>query len=262
MKNLKNLVVCLICCLLPAAAMGLGVLLLFANTVFNLAFAVTYVIIPLTSVLLIGWIAFVGKKALVKALLIVAVLVVFAVSFLYSSIIGTFEMLEHSENGEIGEDYSETCDAFPSMPTVAELTDYVGIEHYDYFSSCFGFFTCDADTLIVTYEPLEYQKQKALLDDRYVFQEDKITVTDEKTLMPIPRDPYFTVGDYSFRLLAIGSEYGSETYYPKRMIFIATNDRESSISYTAFCDDDLDYIESPEEFLLNDCGWKYIIRSK
>lgn len=245
MKNVKNLALCLACCILPVLAIGLGVLLLFASTVFNVAFAVTYVIIPLTSVLLIVWIAFVAKKTTVKATLIGLVLVAFVLSFLYTNLIGTFEMLEHRENGEIGEGYSETCDSFPSMPTVAELKDYVRIEHYDYFSSCFGIFTCDADTLVVTYEPLEYQKQKALLDDRYLFQEDKIAVAD-----------------YSFRLLVTGGEYGSETDYPKRMVFIATNDRECSISYTAFCDDDLDYIESYEELLLGDCGWKHIIRSK
>ena len=73
-------------------------------------------------------------------------------------------------------------------------------------------------------------------------------------------NPFAKINDYSFRVLDINEEYSLEIDYPKRLVFIATNDQDNSISYTAFYDDDLDYIESLEEFLLNDCGWKYIIK--
>ncbi|MBQ4120656.1 MAG: hypothetical protein IJD35_01440, partial [Clostridia bacterium] len=64
---------------------------------------------------------------------------------------------------------------------------------------------------------------------------------------------------YSFRTLDV-NEYGSEIQYPQRMVFIATNDQSNSIAYTAFYNNDLDYIESLEAFLLRDCGWKHIIK--
>ncbi|MBQ9085400.1 MAG: hypothetical protein IJY24_07090, partial [Clostridia bacterium] len=73
-------------------------------------------------------------------------------------------------------------------------------------------------------------------------------------------NPFAKINDYSFRVLDINEEYGLEIDYPKRLVIIVTNDQDNSISYTAFYDDDLDYIESLEEFLLNDCGWKHIIK--
>ena len=78
------------------------------------------------------------------------------------------------------------------MPTMKEIGDYVQIEHYDYFSQSGLIFTCDADTLIVSYTDEEYQKQKALLDDRYVFQEEPVTALDYTCT------PYAEIQNYFF----------------------------------------------------------------
>ena len=239
--------------LFPMFAIAIGCFLLFADTVFNLAFAVTYVIVPVVSIALLALIIFAVKKALPKVMLTVFVLIAFVISFLFSSAIGTFEMLTHKQNTEIGERYAEVCEAFVAMPTLEEVGNCTKVEHYDYFSSCFGIFTCDADTLIVHYDSTEYQEQKNLLDNKYVFQKG------EMMSYGYTCNPFAQINDYSFRVLDINEEYGLEIDYPKRLVFIATNDRDNSISYTAFYNDDLDYIESLEEFLLNDCGWKHII---
>lgn len=74
-----------------------------------------------------------------------------------------------------------------------------------------------------------------------------------------PCEPFAEIHGYSFRVLDISDTYGTEIRYPAKMIFIATNDQSNSISYTAFYDDDIDYIESLEAFLLSDCGWKHIV---
>ena len=240
--------------LFPVFAIAVGCFLLFADAVFNLSFAVTYVIVPMVSIALLALIIFEVKKALPKVILTVFVLIAFVVSFLFSSALGTFEMLTYKQNAEIGENYTEVCEAFVSMPTLEEVGNYTKVEHYDYFSSCFGIFTCDADTLIVHYDSTEYQEQKNLLDSKYVFQKVEMTSCGYTC------NPFAKINDYSFRVLDINEEYGLGLDYPKRLVFIATNDQDNSISYTAFYDDDLDYIESLEEFLLNDCGWKHIIK--
>ena len=174
-------------------------------------------------------------------------------SFFISNLFGTFEMLTHKIDGEISESYNDVCKAFGSMPLLDELGNYTTAEHYDYFSSTFLIFTCDADTLIVYYNEAEYQEQKALLDTKYVFQETEM-IEHERACTP-----YAEISDYSFRTLSIDQKNGEEINYPQKLVFIATNDMEHSIAYTAFYDDDIDYIESLAEFLLKNCGWKHII---
>ena len=46
--------------------------------------------------------------------------------------------------------------------------------------------------------------------------------------------------------------------YPKSMVLIGTNDETHEIVWSYYDDDDLDWIPDPQEFLLEDCGWKYI----
>lgn len=238
--------------LLPVLAVSLGCSLLFFGTIFNIAFAVTFLLIPVISIALLALILFSKKKAFSKVVRIIFVLVVFAVSFLLSRMVGTFEIM-HEQNTEIEKSYTEVCEDFAPMPTLEELGHYTRVEHYDYVSTTFGIFTSEADTLIVHYDSADYQEQKAFLDNKYAFQKEDMTALEYACV------PSATINGYSFRVLDI-DEYGSEIQYPKQMVFIATNDQSHSIAYTAFCDDDLDYIESLEDFLLNVCGWKHIIK--
>lgn len=250
----KRLIACFISMLLPVLAMALGCFLLLADTLFNLAFAITYLIIPMAFIGFFALIIFSSEKKLGKIILIFFVLGAFVVSFFVSSLFGTFEQFSYYKNEEIGKHYTQVCTEFDLMPTMQEIGDYVQIEHYDYFSQSGLIFTCDADTLIVSYTDEEYQKQKALLDDRYVFQEEPVTALDYTCT------PYAEIQNYFFRMLCIEDESSMKINYPKKIIFIATNDQQRSIAYTAFYDDDLDYIQSLESFLLKDCGWKHIVK--
>lgn len=239
---------------IPVMAIVFGCILLFSDTLFNRAFAITYVVLPLISIVLLSLIIFAVKKTIPKIILTIVVLVVFGASFLIWSTFGTFESLRYTKDEKAGESYTEVCEAFAPMPTLEEIGAYTQVEHYDYFSNYVGIFTCDADTLIVHYNADEYQAQKGLLESKYVFQKDEMTALNYIC------EPSVEIDGYLFRALDITGEYGFEVYYPKKLVFVVTNDRENTISYIAFCDDDLDYIESLEEFLLNDCGWKHIIK--
>ena len=73
-------------------------------------------------------------------------------------------------------------------------------------------------------------------------------------------NPYAEIQGYSFRLLKVEDVYDGEIDYPSKIILIATNDQNHSIAYTAFYDDDIDIIESFESFVMEDCGWKHIVK--
>ncbi len=231
--------------LLPALAVVWGIVLLFADTLFNKACFITFLLIPLVMAAIILFIAFSKQAFSRKVFDAVVFSVIFVIAFFASHMLGTFEMLTYKADAEIGKSYDEVCEEFAMIPTAKELGNYDKLEHYDYFSSAFGIFTCDADTLIASYSSADYEKQKALLDDKFTFNQD----TENFSCI---------LEGYSFRTLLTNGE--SDTEYLKRAIFIATNNEEKSISYTAFFSDDLDGIESLEDFLLDDCGWKHILK--
>jgi len=250
----KRIIAFIISILLPVAVITLGALLFSGDAIFNKSIVITYVIVPLAAVALLALVIFALNKVALKVLLSVLVLIIFAVSFLWSNLIGTFELFSYSKNEEIGKFYAEAREQFPIMPTLNEVGKYTKAEHYDYFSTACIIFDCDADTLMLHYDAEEYEKQKALLDIKYVFQ------TEDFSEHGYSVKPSATIDGYNFRAIDTSRNSGYELYYPKKLVFIATNDSKNIIAYTAFYEDDLDYIEDLEEFLKNDCGWKHIIK--
>ena len=70
--------------LLPLGAIALGIMLLTVNTLFNAAFAVTFVVLPLCFILLLWPIWMTGKpKAWLRVLLSMVLSVVFLLSVLF-----------------------------------------------------------------------------------------------------------------------------------------------------------------------------------
>ena len=106
-------------------------------------------------------------------------------------------------------------------------------------------FTSDADYLICEYSGSEYQKQVETINETYSFQREKLSASGRSI------EPVAEIDGYTFRLL-------EDIAYPKRLFFIATNDETHEIIYLYFCDDDLDYITSLTDFILDDCGFKHI----
>lgn len=252
--SLKKVVALLFAILLPVLTIALGVLMLICDMIFNTAFAITYVILPLVFIGLIVLVVFKVKRTALKWILTILLLGVYVVAFLFSSAFGTYEFLFYEKNADVEEEYAELCKGYSMLPTLEEVGAYTEVEYYDYFSSTLGFFSWDAYTLIVHYDSAEYQKQKAFLETKYVFQKEEMKEFEYSC------QPFAEINGYTFRVLDISGEYGNQINYPKSLVFIATNEQSQSISYTAFSDADLDYIVSLEEFLLSDCGWKYIIK--
>ncbi|MBQ8057684.1 MAG: hypothetical protein IJ275_05050 [Ruminococcus sp.] len=236
--------------LLPAVLIVMTqIKLLFGNLLFNLTVALTYYIIPAVIILLFALVCFLVKKRFLKILLSVLIFALFISSFLVAGIFGIFEELDVHKNEKVQSHYSANVEC---MPSLSELSQTESIEYYDYHSSMLaGFVTCDCDTLICQYSEDEYLLQKELLDENYVFQKEPlIAMPDEPKCEPV-----IEVDGYTFRALSVD---GYSLIYPKEVIFIATNDKKNEILYMYFCDIELDYIESMEEFILNDCGFKHI----
>ena len=83
----------------------------------------------------------------------------------------------------------------------------------------------------------------------YVFQTETITENESNC------EPSAQVDGFEFRILSI-EEY--DLYYPKQVILIGYSDDDYEIVYASYCDWDLDYISSLQNFIISECGWKYI----
>ena len=92
--------------------------------------------------------------------------------------------------------------------------------------------------MICQYAQEEYAIQKARLDSAYTFQEETITIDG-----------------YQFKMLSV-EKYNLS--YPNNIILIGCSDATREIVYLEFYDFDLDIISSLEDFIIDECGWKYI----
>ena len=178
-------------------------------------------------------------------MLCLLVLVVAIGGAVYLSLWGYFEVMLADRGAEAVSAYQADETVREEMPEVDELGAYTDIAFYDYYSQMAVFFTCDADTLIVTYDQADYQAEKDALAQRDTIETaDAYWLRCERTC---------TLEGFDFAMLHLESQY-----YPKEMLLVGTNDETGQIAYVCFYDDDLDYIDSLTEFLLIDCGWEHI----
>lgn len=237
--------------LLPLLALIWGIIRFLRGWMPSATMIITYGILPLLTIAILTGIVFYGKRKTFRLVLPPVILLVAFQIFFVLHLVGSAERLTCARDGEIGEEYSQVLAQFPSMPALDEVGPYTLAEHYS-FDREVSIFLSEADTLILHYDETEYAAQKALLDVRYLFQKTDAEASDERCA------PTVHIGDTHFRLLAVNGEYGSEFDFPKRMIWIATNDKAHSIAYTAYINSDLDVVSSPERFLLEECGWKHL----
>lgn len=228
---------------LPVIAIVKGVGFVINGMVLNTISLFTYFALPIIAVLLFFIILLKAKKIWVKVALCATVLVVSLFSFFVLNAFQTYEIINCYENEELQEKYAESDNSF--MPELSEISKSEELQYYHYEGSEFVF-SWESKTLICKYSADEYLQQKASLDEKYVFMLDDRTNHQELVT---------NIDGYSFRVLSSG-EY--EIDYPKEVVLIATNDKTKEIVYLNSCDQDLDYIDSLDEFILDDCGWEHI----
>ncbi len=248
---LLRIVTFVLSALFPLAVITLGVILLISNTLINTAFTSSFILLPICFLLLLFLLYFSKIKTIGKIVLTVFTLGLFVILFLFISFWGKFEQLNHFKNDEAIKHYEEKANIFETIPNLSEIGNLQSIDHYNYFSSQI-FFTCKTDIFICKYSKSDYTKQKSLIEEKYVFQNEPM-ISPEYAC-----DPTVEIDGFLFHTLSINGEYDYEISYPKSLTFIATNDKTYEIVYMKFYDDDLDYIVSLTDFINNDCGWKRI----
>lgn len=238
--------------LIPTLAMALGVILLLRDTLWGISFTVSFLVLPVGLILLLALLMFSNEKRVLKVILTPLLTVAFIIVFLGVTVFGKFEALSLYTDEELAEHYAEVENDFVPMPALSQIGQPTEVICYDYFLSLMGFFTCDADYLICRYDAAAYKEQLRLINNRYTFQEENI-ITNGHCCEPVAK-----IDGYTFRMLSVEGEYGAELQYPKRLVFIATNEEACEIIYLSFYDGDLDYIESTVNFIYEYCGWEHI----
>lgn len=238
-------------CIIPLLAIGFGVFLLFRGMVFNTSFLIVMIIFPMIASALLFFTITSRMGIFARILVALLILLAFCIAFLLGFGIGHFEKLSRYEGAEVTEHYAPASQR-SLLPGLDEVGRPQNIEYYEYYTSRFMIFTNDVHTLICQYTAAEYETQKALLEETYIFQTAPMTAYEYSC------DPTARIGEYQFRTLAIDGAYDNAICYPKSMVFVAINDVTHEIVYLSAYDDDLDYIQSLEEFLNVDCGWDLV----
>lgn len=231
------------CVLLPMVAIALGILMLVNDVMLNIGVTIVYFLTPLIAAGLLACCIFSNCKTWKKSVLSSVILLLFLITFFFSSLLVGWTQVKRYEGNAAAQRYSLLESEL--LPDLTELGKPTHMEYYRLFSYYF-IFSCEADGLICSYNQEDYAIQKAKLDTTYIFQAEK---TEDNF------DPMVEIDGYQFRMLS-SKEY--DLYYPKKMILVGCSDDTNEIVYLEFYDIDLDYITSLKDFIMDECGWKYI----
>ena len=237
--------------LLPTIWLLLGLLMVLGGSVFTLSFILAHLLLPAAALLLLRRTIRSNKHAAWKWVLSIVILCLSILLDVMLMGAGHFSIYDHAKGQDALDLYEKDIGHYELMPEATDLGNPEQIEYHYFFNQIATFFDSDCYTLICTYSPEDYATMTAELEDRYTFHTQPLDAGE--TDLP----PLYTLDGYEFRFL----EMHTDTYhlmYPKTMILIGTNDETHEIVWSCYDDDDLDYIPDPEDFLLEDCGWKYI----
>ncbi len=142
-----------------------------------------------------------------------------------------------------------------SSPLKLESPESIVLHKYLFINPIY---TQKADTLLCKYNASDYEVAKTALENQYSFRTEPLNngCVDDPENMLI--DPYIRIGDDTFRFLSPKDGYDSGWEFYKRSLLVVTNDTEHEIGYILFNDFELDWAENLTEFIIEECGWKYI----
>ena len=245
--------------ILPVALFLFGVFLLFKGAVLNLYHLSVFIALPLVMVLVSILYYLRTESKLLKILIVLFLYIPITIVFLIGVLFNFSSFLNDYEGDELIEKYDEVQLYSNLLPSLSEIGDTTAVTYYR-FERFYAIFYSESDVLFCEYDEAEYQIQKAEVEEKYVF-EDKIEVCDEDYAQYVCY-PYAEIDGYLFRRIADDPDDDTYDAYPKSFGIIGTNDETHEIVYIYFNDFDLDYISSFDEFILDDCGWEYIIKEQ
>ncbi len=216
------------------------------------AYWILYAVLPVIALGLLFLVIFSRWPVWAKTMALVFMLVSFMLTILFLSVLFPGKWILVYRNDDVLAPYEDMKSEYIYMPELTELGDTQELKYYDYVQS--GVFTDEADALFCSYSKEEYDRQKSDLSERYIFQSEPWDNDSDIG----DCEPFAEVDGFFFRTLSVDGEYGKEVYYPKRLIFIGTNDETCEIVYLAYYCFDLDYIDSLPRFIEDNCGWKHM----
>lgn len=222
--------------------------MLAKNVMLDARMAIIYFISPLIVMSLLGLCIFFNCKTWKKIVMSAVILAGFLGLFFPAATLAGWTQVTRYEGNEAAQQYSSATSKNELMPDLSEIGETTNIEYYNAFDYFF-IFSSETDYLICQYSQEEYDLQKARLDTAYTFQ-TKAIVDEYATCEPMAE-----INGYQFKMLSV-DHY--ELYHPKKVVLIGYSDAAREIVYLNFFGTDLDYISSLKNFILNDCGWKYI----
>lgn len=144
--------------------------------------------------------------------------------------------------------YEDLTWKYALYPKISDLGNFESLEYHHIWS--YGFiFSWDTDYFIYEYNTDEYQIKKEMLEETLFYQHEPLS------LHGYTIEPTITLNGYTFTMLSFQYDMLS---YPKSIFFIITNDETKEIGYMWYVDNDIDYVSSLKQLILDDSGWKYI----
>ena len=234
--------------LLPLAGYVFPIWLMQKDFCFN-STTLRFLISPLVAALLLAVVIFSkwGRKW-VKTLLSIGILILFVLFYLCNFMFGTLAYLDCYEQEQVQEPYTTVRESWECswMPDLTQVGEPTKITHYSYHAKSF-IFLWEAEYLVCSYEPEEYQKEKANLENRYRFYTETLKHYDCEC------PPATQLDGYIFRFVDL-DEYSWETHVP----LVGYSDEAHEIMYVNYYDADRDILTSLMDLLIDDCGWKFI----
>ncbi len=144
------------------------------------------------------------------------------------------------------EKYNDIVESVDVLPELDELGNYDDL-YFKHFHDRMLFWLSDAYTLKVSYDNQNYNKEKELLSQKFIYQTDTLKYIENE------KEPHFQYDGFEFNVLDV-NEY--DLMYPKKLVFVGFSDKKQEIAYVYYYNFDLDSINTSfGEFLKGECGW-------
>ena len=243
--KVKSLLFFVLISLVPIAFWLVGVIDVVTIGVINRYHLIAFVAFPILWLSLNAFGAFVAKSKAVKVLVALAVLPMLFVSLLLLVMVN-YELLRHYDAEDLADSREEIIEPTYSKSVIEDMGSYEDIDYYYFIQSHTSLFVSETGVYICKYGEAEYAAQKAYLAENYVYEEDDLEYTTE-------------IDGFTFRCL---DSYTYYLYFPQYAAIVGTNDETHEIAYLSFYDIDLDYIDTLDEFIVDECGWEHIEDSR
>lgn len=219
--------------------------LVFTDLVFTWTCCILFFLLPLLSICLEVIIAkkrksMGTKKTVLFTCLVTVLWLLLSLSWLS---LGTLRTMEVNRN--ISPEEKLPLSSLNQVIDEPILEEAESISLYQFFEKSWVFFT-HADTCICRFPQDAFEDKKHALQTAYRLPDND------------PVTGPWIVEDFCFFWIKM-EDYDD---YPKELLLWGFNDRTKEFAWIHFRDQDLDYIDSMQDFISENCGWRYIMTKR